>query len=84
MSTSNEAGDAAEGLDPALLDDQLLLRELESVHRTRHDTFLHGSPEALETHDRRTAELEGEYVRRNPDRAVSAGRTREGARAREA
>ncbi|MGW7051527.1 DUF6158 family protein [Streptomyces sp. NPDC054887] len=71
------------GKDPAELDDQQLLRELESVHRTRHDTLLHGSQDALDAHSRRTAELETEYVRRNPDRSVTAGRTREGARARE-
>ncbi|MGW7266978.1 DUF6158 family protein [Streptomyces sp. NPDC054842] len=84
MSTPKQGSGAAEGLDPTLLDDQELVRELESVHRTRHDTFLHGSPDALDAHNRRTAALEDEYLRRNPDRAVTAGRTREGARAREA
>ncbi|MFJ3224910.1 DUF6158 family protein [Streptomyces sp. NPDC086783] len=84
MSTSKQDSGAAEGLDPSLLDDQELVRELESVHRTRHDTFLHGSNDALAAHTHRTAALEDEYMRRNPDRAVTAGRTREGARAREA
>ncbi|TLS42376.1 hypothetical protein FE633_31340 [Streptomyces montanus] len=73
----------APGLDPSALDDQHLLQELESVHRTRHDTFLHGSRDALDVHSRRTAELEEEYLRRNPERSVTADRTRAGARARE-
>jgi ElaB/YqjD/DUF883 family membrane-anchored ribosome-binding protein len=70
------------GVDPAGLSEDLLLQELESVHRTRHETFLHGSGDALAEHTRRTVELEDEYVRRHPERAVSADRTREGARAR--
>ncbi|PJE93712.1 hypothetical protein CUT44_31290 [Streptomyces carminius] len=70
------------GIDPEKLSDSQLLEELQSLHRTRHDTLLHGSSDALEAHTRRTAELEAEYLRRHPDRAVSAGRTREGARAR--
>ncbi|WP_433544091.1 DUF6158 family protein (plasmid) [Streptomyces sp. CA-294286] len=73
----------AHGVDPARLSEDVLLQELESVHRTRHETFLHGSGDALAEHTRRTAELEDEYVRRHPERAVSAHRTREGARARE-
>ncbi|WP_329454920.1 DUF6158 family protein [Streptomyces sp. NBC_01497] len=70
------------GRDPALLEDQQLLRELETLHRTRHDTLLHGSKDALDTHNTRTAQLEGEYLRRHPKRHVLAGRTREGARGR--
>jgi hypothetical protein len=27
-----------------------LIRELEHLHRTRHDTFLHGAPDALREH----------------------------------
>ncbi|NBM18851.1 DUF6158 family protein [Streptomyces sp. GC420] len=71
------------GVDPASLDDQQLLKELESIHRTRHDTLLYGSSDALAAHNARLAELEGEYLRRNPRRHVTRGRTREGARARE-
>ncbi|WP_031509819.1 DUF6158 family protein [Streptomyces megasporus] len=70
------------GIDPGRLSDSELLEELQSLHRTRHDTLLHGSSDALAAHTRRTEQLENEYLRRHPDRAVSAGRTREGARAR--
>lgn len=70
------------GVDPGVLDDQQLMRELETIHRTRHDTLLHGSNDALRTHNVRMAELEGEYLRRNPRRPVTPGRTRTGARER--
>ncbi|GAA2450734.1 DUF6158 family protein [Streptomyces macrosporus] len=70
------------GIDPGRLSDSELLEELQSLHRTRHDTLLHGSSDALAAHTRRTEQLENEYLRRHPNRAVSAGRTREGARAR--
>ncbi len=71
------------GVDPGLLDDQQLMKELETIHRTRHDTLLHGSNDALRTHNVRMAELEGEYLRRNPRRPVTLGRTRAGARERQ-
>ncbi|UGY94384.1 DUF6158 family protein [Streptomyces gobiensis] len=71
------------GIDPVRLTEAQLLKELETIHRTRHDTLLHGSADALATHNVRMAELEGEYLRRHPRRPVAAGRTREGARARE-
>ncbi|MFJ9338987.1 DUF6158 family protein [Streptomyces sp. NPDC101733] len=67
-----------------MLDDGRLLRELETIHRTRHETLLYGSDEALATHTQRARELEEEYVRRHPQRARTAGRTRSGARARTA
>ncbi|MGW7264575.1 DUF6158 family protein [Streptomyces sp. NPDC054842] len=70
------------GVDPDRLDDQQLMRELETIHRTRHDTLLHGSNDALRIHNERMAQLEGEYLRRHPRRPVVAGRTREGARER--
>lgn len=70
------------GIDPVRLSDAQLLKELEAIHRTRHDTLLHGSTFALATHNVRMAELEGEYLRRHPRRPVSPGRTRQGARAR--
>lgn len=70
------------GVDPGRLDDQLLMKELENIHRTRHDTLLYGSNDALKAHNQRMAELEGEYLRRHPRRPVSASRTRQGARER--
>jgi len=69
-----------DGLPADKLDDQDLIRELESLHRTRQDTLRHGSDSALATHDRRLAELEAEYLRRFPDREVDPRRLREGAR----
>lgn len=72
-----------QGVDPARLSEQDLLRELETIHRSRHDTLLHGSSAALAAHDVRMADLEGEYLRRHRDRPPASGRTREGARARE-
>lgn len=83
MTDTSGENRASSGVDPARLDDEQLLRELESIHRTRHDTLLHGSKDALGAHNLRMAELEGEYLRRNPERPVTAGRTRAGARARE-
>jgi hypothetical protein len=68
------------GVAPEQLTDEDLERELEHLHETRHDTFLHGSEDALQAHTTRTAELEGEYLRRNPDRVVDARRTRHGSR----
>ncbi|MEU2156195.1 MULTISPECIES: DUF6158 family protein [unclassified Streptomyces] len=71
------------GVAPRQLEEAQLLKELEAVHRTRHETLLHGSDDALATHTVRMKELEGEYLRRHPDRAPVAGRTRAGARARD-
>jgi hypothetical protein len=59
-----------------------LLRELASVHRTRHDTLRHGSESALINHDERMAELEREYLRRFPEREIDPERLTVGARAR--
>ncbi|MFF3209227.1 DUF6158 family protein [Streptomyces sp. NPDC002886] len=72
-----EAGPSADGLEEGRL-----MKELEAIHRTRHETLLHGSDDALLTHTRRMDELEREYVRRHPERAQTTGRTRSGARAR--
>lgn len=72
------------GVPPAELEEAQLIKELENIHRTRHDTLLHGSPDALTAHSRRMAELEGEYLRRHPSRQVTKNRTREGARRRSA
>lgn len=71
-----------EGVDPTKLDEQRLMHELESIHRTRHETLLHGSSAALAAHNARMAALEGEYLRRHPLRQVTSERTREGARER--
>ncbi|UYQ60318.1 DUF6158 family protein [Streptomyces peucetius] len=71
------------GVDPAELGEQDLLRELETIHRSRHDTLLYGSAAALEAHNVRMADLEAEYLRRHPERPVAPGRTRAGARSRQ-
>jgi len=68
------------GVPARELADEALDRELEHLHETRHDTFLHGSEDALSFHSTRTSELEQEYLRRNPDRVVDARRTRTGNR----
>lgn len=77
--TEHDSGPSA-----SRLEEGKLLKELEAIHRTRHETLLHGSDEALVTHTRRMNELEHEYVRRHPQRARTAARTRSGARARSA
>ncbi|MDD7968344.1 DUF6158 family protein [Actinomycetospora lemnae] len=71
---------SAPGRDPRELDDESLLTELGHLHETRHATFRHGSDDALAAHDRRTHELEDEYLRRFPEREVDPARTRQGAR----
>ncbi|MEU0395500.1 DUF6158 family protein [Streptomyces sp. NPDC006208] len=71
------------GVDPERLDEPDLLRELQNIHRSRHDTLLYGSDSALAAHNVRMAELEAEYLRRHPQRPVASGRTRSGARTRE-
>lgn len=70
------------GLPAARLSEDDLLRELDSLHRTRHQTFLHGSTSALAAHTERTRELEDEYLRRHPERQIDPDRLRAGARAR--
>ncbi|MDQ1041600.1 hypothetical protein QFZ75_008102 [Streptomyces sp. V3I8] len=82
MNEHEERDLTATGVDVARLDGQQLMKELETIHRTRHDTLLYASNDALRAHGERMAQLEGEYLRRNPDRPVAAGRTREGARER--
>jgi hypothetical protein len=71
-----------EGLPASLLDDVDLLRELASIHRTRHTTLRHGSSHALGRHTQRMDELEAEYLQRFPDREVDPERERAGARQR--
>jgi hypothetical protein len=71
-----------EGIDAGELADDTLARELASLHATRHETFLEGSDDALAAHTRRMLLLEGEYLRRFPDRnAPHPLRTRAGSRA---
>ncbi len=72
--------DNVSGIDPKDLAETDLIRELEHLHRTRHDTFLHGAPDALREHSSRTAGLEQEYLRRHPEREIDPARTRTGSR----
>jgi hypothetical protein len=71
------------GLPASELSEQDLLRELERLHLTRNETFLHGSTQALVAHSRRQGELEEEYLRRHPERDIDPERLRWGARHRE-
>ena len=74
---------STEGIAAGSLADDDLDRELEHLHETRHEVFLHGSAHALLRHTERTAELEAEYLRRNPAREVDPQRLRAGARMRD-
>lgn len=65
------------GVDPAELADEDLIREMQSLHRTRLDTLRHATDSALANHLRRTAELETEYLARHPGREVDPSRLRE-------
>lgn len=56
------------GVDASNLDDEALLRQLASLHRTRLDAIRHAPERALVNHLARTGELEVEYLRRNPTR----------------
>lgn len=83
MYEATEPGPGADsGIPASELPDDDLLRELASVHRTRHETLRHGSDQALVHHDERMAELEGEYLRRFPQREIDPERLTEGARLR--
>jgi hypothetical protein len=74
----------AMGINPQDLDEEDLIRELRRLHETRTDTLFHGSDDALERHTSRTQELEGEYLKRFPERHIDPGRLRSGARERDA
>ena len=76
-------GETGDGIPAAALSDDDLLRELATVHRTRHETLRHGSAHALERHTQRMDELEADYLRRFPDREVDPERERAGARQRQ-
>jgi hypothetical protein len=77
MEETDDLTRPALGVDPTALSVGDLLRELESLHRSRHETFRFGPDDALAHHDRRTAELEREYLRRFPDREVDPHRLRD-------
>ncbi|MGH3647868.1 MAG: DUF6158 family protein [Micromonosporaceae bacterium] len=85
--TPSRFGAAAEpdgqlGVPAERLTDDDLVREMESLSRTRVSTLRHGSDSAVAEHDRRTAELENEYLRRRPEREIDPERLRSGARRR--
>lgn len=72
---------ATGGVKPSELSNDELRKELRSLYRTREDTFLNGSEQALEEHTKRMFELEQEFLKRFPkETAPAARRTREGAR----
>jgi hypothetical protein len=69
------------GIEPGDLSDDGLTREMTHLHDTRHDAVLSAPEDALETHTTRMLALEGEFIRRFPDRsAIGAMRTRAGSR----
>jgi hypothetical protein len=69
------------GVGAANLSDEDLERELLQLYRTREETFMSGSADALRTHTDRMLELEHEYATRFPDRVKpDERRTRRGAR----
>ena len=72
--TDDEIDVPLTGVDPAALADGDLFRELHSLHRTRLDTLRFGPDAALNNHQRRTAELETEYLARHPGREVDPSR----------
>lgn len=78
--TQQTSRDRTTGPAAAELGDADLQRELEHLHGTRHETFLHGSDSALTAHTRRMEALEQEYLRRNPRREVDPDRLRSGRR----
>jgi len=73
--------DTSHGVPPSSLPDDDLVREVTHLHDTRHETFLHGSEDALEVHTARMLELEAEFLRRFPEKVLpDALRTRAGSR----
>ena len=72
--TDDELVISETGIDPAGLGDDVLFRELASLHRTRLATLRHGPDAALDNHLRRTAELETEYLARYPGREIDQHR----------
>jgi len=73
--------DSAAGLPPSQLSDETLVRDVEHLHETRHETFLHGTHDAFTHHTTRMLELEQEFLRRFPERVLPEPlRTRAGSR----
>ena len=69
------------GIEPSRLTDEVLRREMEHLHETRHQTVVDGSEDALKAHTERMLALEEEFVRRFPDEAApDPRRTRAGSR----
>lgn len=69
------------GVPAKELSDDDLRRELRQLYRTREETFMSGSADALRTHTDRMLELEHEYAGRFPDETQpDSRRTRKGAR----
>ena len=58
------------------LTDEELFEHLGQLFETRLETLRHGSQDSLDNSDRRLRELEGEYLRRHPEREVSPERVR--------
>jgi hypothetical protein len=83
MNPSRKGPHELDGIPAASLDDEDLERELEHLHQTRHEVFLHGSAQALDHHTQRMADLEQEWLRRHPERQVDPQRLRAGARTRD-
>ena len=70
------------GVAPRDLTDAALKRELRHLWRTREETILTGSSQAIATHTRRMLELEDELINRFPHETEPApSRTRRGSRA---
>jgi hypothetical protein len=70
------------GVAPRDLADSALKRELRQLWRTREETIMSGSAQAIATHTRRMLELEDELITRFPDETEPApSRTRRGSRA---
>ena len=74
-------GEHRNGIAGEDLSDDDLRRELAHLHETRHDTFLNGSPDALDHHTRRMLELEAAYRTRFASETPDDMRTRDGSRA---
>jgi hypothetical protein len=75
--------EADRGVDPAVLSDEDLMRELGHLYDTRMDALRHAARQALDEHTRRMMQLEAEYLVRHPEREIDPERLREGARARD-
>lgn len=78
LQVNDDGVGAPAGIDPVELADDDLLREMNSLHRTRLDTLRHGTDAALANHLRRTADLETEYLTRHPGREIDPARLRDG------